>query len=74
MSIFRDDTSEKKKTYDNVLTEGGGGQDWRVQHGVLERLWRHSSISKNIRGREYQTHNPALIFYHGNDELVFKQI
>ena len=36
--IFRDDISEKKKTYDYVLTKGGGGKDWRVQHGVLERL------------------------------------
>ena len=28
----------KKKTYDNVLTKGGGSKNWRVRHWVLERV------------------------------------
>ena len=38
MPIFRDIIKLKKKTYDNVLTKGGGSKNWRVRHWVLERV------------------------------------
>ena len=45
------------------------GAAWGVRTVVTPKV-----VNLKIYEREYQTHNPALIFYHANDGLVFNEI